>query len=147
MPVLRTADEIGNLVAVKVHHRRADVVPFDVLRRQQAHVFEEPFAVARLNLAEEPRVRSVGKNIELAVAVPVHDAKLAPAAASRRADIEAQRHAFVVAEHAFRMQQHQLAVAARALEESEVAFLVKHHEIGKDRPCSSPPSPASCAIV
>ena len=80
MTVLGSAEEVRDAVTVEIHDRRADVVALDVLCHQGTFVLEEPFAIARVHLAEKVRTGGIQENVELAVAVPVHDAEFAAAA-------------------------------------------------------------------
>ena len=83
----------------------------------------------RADLLEEVGVGGVEQEVELAVAVPVGDAELAPAALAGGAGVQPQRLAVLVDEGAARRQQHELAVAASRARKREVAFVVEHHQI------------------
>lgn len=77
MPVLEAAAEIGNAVAVEIDHGRTDIVAFDVLLRQQAHVLEEPFAVAGVDLAKEAGIGVVKLDVGALAPVDSRDAPVA----------------------------------------------------------------------
>ena len=117
MSILGAAEDVGDAVAVEIDNSRADVVAFDILRYQQAHVLEEPLAVAGVDLAQEPGVGGVEQDVEMAIAVPIDDAQFAPPTAARDPGIEPQRLALLIAEHALRRQQHESPIAPRALEQ------------------------------
>src|ERR1041384_609650 len=89
--VLRAAEEIGDAVAVEVHRRRADVVAFNVLFDEQAHVLKEPLSIGAGGLAQEVGVGRIQQDVELAVAIPVHDADFAAATLAGDASTQVQR--------------------------------------------------------
>ncbi len=89
--ILRTDEKIGQTIRVPINWRRAGVVTFDVTIADIAFLFKVDEAVLLTSLAEELGVLAVEEDVELAVAIPVHEAEFASATFARAAVIEVQQ--------------------------------------------------------
>ena len=82
--VFRAAEKIGNVVAVKVDCRRADIVSLDILLGQGASMFESPLTVCLAQTPIEIRICGIQQQIELPISIPIDDAQFAATAGTRR---------------------------------------------------------------
>ena len=100
--ILRTDEKIGQTIRVPINWRRAGVVTFDVTIADIAFFFKVDEAVLLTSLAEELGVLAVEENVELAVAIPVHEAEFAAAAFTGGAVVELQELAVGIGKDALR---------------------------------------------
>ena len=124
--ILRTDEKIGQTIRVPINWRRAGVVTFDVTIADIAFFFKVDEAVLLTSLAEELGVLAVEENVELAVAIPVHEAEFAAAAFAGGSGVELQELTVLVGKDA----PWGLEAARRTFEKGKVAFVVEHDEVG-----------------
>lgn len=130
--ILGAAEKVGHAVAVEVDGGRTDVVTFDVATGKRAGVAEHSLVVALPDLHEQVRVGRIDEDVELAVAVPVDDCQLAPAAAPCGLVIEPQRSPRLVDERFSRgMQRRRVPrTVRRPSKQHQIALGVEHGQVG-----------------
>src|SRR5690242_635960 len=89
--ILSPAQEVGDIVSIKVDDSRADVVSFDILLRKRAGVLERPHAILETSLLQEVSIRTVEEEVDFPIAIPVGHAQLPTPAFTRRSWIQPKR--------------------------------------------------------
>lgn len=132
--VLGATEKIGDVIAVEVDHRGADIMALDIFLRERPDLSHDPVAIAELDLLQKVGVGRVDEQIEAAVAVPIGDAELAAAAAAGGLGTEPQRPARLVHEGAAGGLEHEAAVSPGPLEEGEEALGVEDRQVDEAVP-------------